>query len=517
MVQQICKDSGAEICISGDDDTPPSLSDRIVTIWGTVAEKDAACKEVMRITHRSQDLPQDEDGIFVLVVPDSSVPIIAGPAGATLDSLCKASGADVSISPKTIFGTNLQPISIAGDLGQTCSAAARICAILQHLADHGRLEGACFDPWRPPALGEAARRPPLDRGRKPPSASGARGVGSRSATPGRTTITGGASSRAASSTAPSRSATPSRSSPAVRLVVSARMAAWIVGRGGRTVASIRSGSGADVEVARSGGAARVVEVRGGPAARDKALGLLFEAMQSFPEGAPSELRLAPGAIAVATLLADGAAELQQLREAFGAEVDVLSGDGDGDGYVLRLAGDAEALLRTACRVSSRFADASVSEARPPLSTASATPAVARTPTSSIGEQAVAQAAAKLGRLAADYGRGGCPSMASGSCGGLGAGPQLGSEAQLLQSLLAGPQPGLAQLQLALPLDLVRGPLLVGGKLQAIAQRSGSKLELGVVHSPPATQLLTVTGSMLGNSMAALYIQEVMLQFGFATR
>mmetsp|Transcript_75316 Transcript_75316/g.191068 ORF Transcript_75316/g.191068 Transcript_75316/m.191068 type:complete len:158 (+) Transcript_75316:565-1038(+) len=103
------------------------------------------------------------------------------------------------------------------------------------------------------------------------------------------------------------------------------------------------------------------------------------------------------------------------------------------------------------------------------------------------------------------------SLGAGLGGGLGSG-----EARLLRTLLAGPQPDGAQLQLALPSALVAGPLLAEGRLRAIAERSGSRLELGAEYSPPPTQLLTITGSMLGNSMAILYIQELMQQLGVLT-
>lgn len=586
VVEQICQASGADIRVSGEDDTPPVLSDRIVTIWGDATQKEAACREIIRITHRTQDVADGEEGIFVVIVPTSSTEFIVGLDGATINHLNEASGAEVRISENTVEGTQLQPISIVGSLAQTTSAAAGISELLQQLADDGRLEGDLWQSRVPRGRLGTRRSDHAAKGRAGRvDATGA--TGSRSATPGRGssggqsassrsptpaggTTTGGASSRAGSSS--SRSAMSSRVRQSeigapVYFIVSAPLAAWVVGRGGRIISEIRSKSGASVEVARSGGSSRLIDIRGSLEARAAAIELLLETMDLFPEGAPQLLRMLVPNEAAGHLLGTGSRVIQELCEESGAEIDVADGTGvGGDGsYILILSGAREPVLQAAQLAAARVAEAGAVAATDapsaPASAESRAPAAgvaagllragasavrarsepkaqaqsppraarARETGEKVAEKGVAGETVVTARAEDDAvlavsadgpsvreqpataGKAGTPAGLLYAASAL----RTPREALLLQALLAGPHPNSAQLQLALPLELVRGPLIRGGRLRAIAERSGSKLELGPEYAPPATQLLTISGSMLGNSMAILYVQELLLQHGGA--
>lgn len=91
--------------------------------------------------------------------------------------------------------------------------------------------------------------------------------------------------------------------PRVRpsFVVSSSVAAWIVGRSGRTVNELRSKSGANLEVARTGGPLRIVEVRGSRSERRKAVELLLSTMEELPAGAPRQTQLLAPVSAVVDL------------------------------------------------------------------------------------------------------------------------------------------------------------------------------------------------------------------------
>ena len=77
----------------------------------------------------------------------------------------------------------------------------------------------------------------------------------------------------------------------VLFVVSSSVAAWVVGRSGRTVTELRAKSGCHLEVARTGGPLRLVEVRGGQVERRKAIELLLDTMEELPQGAPKLTQL----------------------------------------------------------------------------------------------------------------------------------------------------------------------------------------------------------------------------------
>merc|ERR1712032_276426 len=69
----------------------------------------------------------------------------------------------------------------------------------------------------------------------------------------------------------------------------------------------------------------------------------------------------------------------------------------------------------------------------------------------------------------------------------------------------------AQLTLLLPSNLVQNILVPRGFMAEVAQKSGSKIDLGV-ENPPGMQQVTLSGAMVGNALASLFLQELVLQF-----
>lgn len=358
-IKQISRDSGAAIDVSGDGDTPEALSDRVITIRGDGRQQGAACREVVRILHRSQEVPQGGRGIFVMVIPSSSVSFVVGSEGATISALAQESGCDVTISRSSIVDTQLVPVSIVGTLDQTVDAVGRLGTLLQQLSENGDLNAEDMEFWQPRERGRAQRGAP--------GSASERSVGSRSTTP----------TRSATSAIGSR------------------------GTGGTTAASSRSltpGSRCLDSAIR-----HAVGIQGG-------------------ESDPSRT-LPPPPVAGPAAAADGFQELD-------------------------------------------------AGSRPP------------------GPVAVPPVQGFRSGLA-------CP------------GPSA-NEAALVRTLLLGPHPDQAQLQLVLPAAFVQHVLISQGHAQTIAARSGSRLEFGTEVSPPRMILVKVIGKMLGNSMAVLYIQELLM-------
>ncbi|CAJ1331312.1 unnamed protein product [Effrenium voratum] len=162
-VRQICEESKAQVSVSGERDTPKALSDRIVTIQGTPQQILVACREVIRIVQRSQELDDNEEGTFVTVVPAGAVEHIVGPGGDTVSELVKSTGADVNISRHNINGTELQPVSVSGTPPQMLDATMEVLQLVQELADQGGLTIECsaqglkaLDPrWSAPETGQS--------------------------------------------------------------------------------------------------------------------------------------------------------------------------------------------------------------------------------------------------------------------------------------------------------------------------------------------------------------------------
>eukprot|EP00401_Gymnodinium_catenatum_P070088 CAMPEP_0117518778 /NCGR_PEP_ID=MMETSP0784-20121206/32310_1 /TAXON_ID=39447 /ORGANISM="" /LENGTH=162 /DNA_ID=CAMNT_0005314715 /DNA_START=1 /DNA_END=486 /DNA_ORIENTATION=- len=69
----------------------------------------------------------------------------------------------------------------------------------------------------------------------------------------------------------------------------------------------------------------------------------------------------------------------------------------------------------------------------------------------------------------------------------------------------------AQLTLLLPQSLVQNILVPRGFMAEVAQRSGAKIDLGA-EGPAGMRQVTLSGTMVANALASLYLQEKAIQF-----
>merc|ERR550525_498865 len=69
----------------------------------------------------------------------------------------------------------------------------------------------------------------------------------------------------------------------------------------------------------------------------------------------------------------------------------------------------------------------------------------------------------------------------------------------------------AQLTLLIPQALIQNILIPRGIMAEICQRSGSQIDLGL-ESPPGMRQVTVSGTMVSNALASLFLQEKVIQF-----
>merc|ERR1712060_599189 len=69
----------------------------------------------------------------------------------------------------------------------------------------------------------------------------------------------------------------------------------------------------------------------------------------------------------------------------------------------------------------------------------------------------------------------------------------------------------AQLTILVPQNLVQNILVPRGIMAEIATRTGCQIDLGA-ESPPGMRQVKVGGSMTGNALASLFLQEKIIQF-----
>ncbi|CAE7680593.1 NOVA1 [Symbiodinium pilosum] len=132
--------SGASLSISKEGDTPKTLADKIVTIGGSRSSKDLACREVVRKLRQMQGVEEMEPGVFVIIIPQVSAPVVIGSKGAQIKAIMEQSGAEINVGREAIIGMPDQPISVNGTVEQVVAAVSGINSVLQDMVDRGKLD-----------------------------------------------------------------------------------------------------------------------------------------------------------------------------------------------------------------------------------------------------------------------------------------------------------------------------------------------------------------------------------------
>ncbi|CAK9015102.1 unnamed protein product, partial [Durusdinium trenchii] len=307
-LREICDLTGAGCELSGDGDVPASLADKILTISGNVEQKEAACRRVVDKLRVLQDVVDQEPGVFVIIVPSSAAPAVIGTKGSQIKEVIELSGAEVSVAKESIIGMNDQPIGVTGTGGQVVSAVSKINAILQDLADRGRLQPTDFR-YRPGSVQD----------------------------PGSTTFS--------ATRAPPTGGNPRTNA---KFVVATQVAGWIIGKQGRHIRELQDNSGAHIQVMKEGevppgvpATDRIVEIGGRPDAKAEGIQIILIAVDSMPAmSAPREtLMLIPRPLTTE-------AEVKDVQQMSGCEIEVRDLPSHDEG-LCTLIGTLEARVKAA--------------------------------------------------------------------------------------------------------------------------------------------------------------------------
>lgn len=245
----ISNESGAGVSISTEDEAPQTLSDKIVTISGSVEEKEKACHFIMKDLWTSQGIGSDEDGIFVLIVPSNYVGAIIGPKGVKIKEIMQTSGADINVGREAIIGMPDNPMVVNGSQSQVTKAALMAMAVLQEFADRDKISQDDF-----------------------------KYIPGRSATP----------------RPPSRAG----SGPAARFIVPKGVTGYIIGRGGEKIRNMKEQTGAYIQIRGNDDEPntglteeeRSLEIRGDPESRAQGVKAVFVEMDQMPDP-PNDVRM----------------------------------------------------------------------------------------------------------------------------------------------------------------------------------------------------------------------------------
>jgi len=156
-IRQISETTGATVAISKEGETPETLQDKIVFLNGFEDQKDKACRMIISKLRQLQGVSDHEPGVFVIIVPATSAPVIIGSQGAQIRSIMEQSGAEINVGRENVLGMQDQPISINGTQDQVALAVGKLNGVIQNMADRGNLKDSDFR--YPPA--EASSLKPL--------------------------------------------------------------------------------------------------------------------------------------------------------------------------------------------------------------------------------------------------------------------------------------------------------------------------------------------------------------------
>jgi len=157
-IRELGETSGCRVAISKEGETPSTLADKIISFSGLVEQKGHACGMVLRKLRQMQGVMDHEPGVFVIIIPQISAPVIIGSKGAQIKAIMEQSGAEINVGRESIIGMPDQPISINGTLDQVVHAVSMMNSVLQDMADRGKLMDKDF-------VYKSHEAPVLDRGR----------------------------------------------------------------------------------------------------------------------------------------------------------------------------------------------------------------------------------------------------------------------------------------------------------------------------------------------------------------
>lgn len=464
-LRQILKETGAVVTVSSDEDTPASLSDRIVFISGNATQRDAACIQIIEKLFQAQAVMRGGQGMFIMLVPSCFVDSIMGSADGALAALCADSGACIELEEECISETQDQPVRIVGTLEQCGAAASSVAALVQELLDGSGHALSSGDG----SLGAT----PLLRTRADSRVGG--GLGKD----------GGWSEQLPSAAGITRLAL----APSTAMLIDGRKCQLLLERQqhGRAV----------VEVSDTGERYHVVTIRGDLEARMHVVKLLFGYVDHVSPGAFREAALLVPSSVVGLLVGNGGRAIHEICKKSGAGAALTKAVTPHE-QLLSITGNVEALIKATQLAATLVAEAAETREK-------GTSATARSHRDRVGVRpSKSKPAARddaQGRSSDPRGMTveNMPSAASEDALQTAASPDL-------------PDSSDSQIMLLLPKEMAQKLVSSNGQVRTIAERSGSRVELTSVRKVDisSSQLLTLSGTRLGNSMAALYLQELLV-------
>ena len=282
-VDKIAKKTGAALKLNSQDHVK-DLVDVVMSIKGTLNQKEDAIFEVIDYIRYCLKLADSDDGMFVMLIPEGVAPMIIGRKGATIREIREDSRCDVTLDEDPVKGTRYRAITLRGKFRETKSAVRLIQRIIDDYVTQGRLPKLHFDLNTTPAISPV--------------------------------------------TTPSNSRDSAVHYPC-RIMISSDCAGFLIGRNGSSLLRIREKSHADVLVSKNVRGAdedRFVIIRGHGESRTRATDLVIEGIREHcrvtSDDSRAEINLVVPEESASLIIGKQGKTIGDMRSDFDASVDI---------------------------------------------------------------------------------------------------------------------------------------------------------------------------------------------------
>lgn len=146
-MQELFRETRARVEAFPSRDTPDARSERILTIGGTEGDKDRAVRKLLGMVWKQYGKEDRDGGFFRILIPNSSVPVVIGNRGTTINRISNRSGAEIDIPKDYVMGTKDRAVNIRGSVLAIQEAVREIVSEIQRLVNNKQLTKRDF-PYR---------------------------------------------------------------------------------------------------------------------------------------------------------------------------------------------------------------------------------------------------------------------------------------------------------------------------------------------------------------------------------
>jgi len=353
-IKQITDETGARIDLIKENDAPHTLSDKICIIQGSEEGKKGALRMILQKLWLAQSFTEKDPAVMVLMVPQNGAGGIVGARGAIITDICTHTGSEINMGKDAIVGLRDRPCAVTGQLHQVLEAIMCIQKLLADMVKENKLTGNDFvlngmygSPFEMSKqtndVGNGvmsngmpvgnSNNSSVDIGSNSNNSGGAGtnfGAGTNNTTnsffSGGNSFVNTTANTMGERNDRSQAINPKQAlNSVVKVVVTADIAAWIIGKGGSHIQDMQQKTGAQVDI-KDGvppvlPGDKVIHISGTFEAKIEGILMIINAVDSKPSGVPLESQMLVPAEKVKYLIGKQGSAINHVKNQSGANID----------------------------------------------------------------------------------------------------------------------------------------------------------------------------------------------------